>query len=447
MKRFISSLLAVALIFGVLVFPGVDVAAKTLEDYNDEYDELEQSLKEKEDKLAQAQQEIEDSEAYVEALNSQIDKVERQIELLEERISLLNDDIEVQTKSIEKLEVEIAKFDAEIEALEKEITKAKNELDATFTQLKDRLRASYISGESSTMELLLTSKDVSTFLVRAEYIKRTAENDEKLMAKIEEQIDELNVLENEVKVQRKAVADKKAVHEKEKEELVSSQNDLKSSVSVLETKQNDLGVKRTEAGLLLEKLDKDSAAYKEQIAQIEDDMNSIEALIRQYSSSGSGTLPEIDFPTGGTVGDGLFEPNSKGWLWPVKAKGMQVCSPYGMRWHPVYGGYRMHTGVDIDSSLGNAYVRRKPIVASKAGTVTYSGWNGGYGKCVIVDHGSGISTLYAHCDELTVNSGQYVQQGQTIALLGTTGTSTGEHLHFEVRVNGNHTNPMNYISL
>jgi len=290
-------------------------------------------------------------------------------------------------------------------------------------------------------------KDISAFLVRAEFIKRTSENDKKLMTKIEGQIDELKDLENEVKVQRKAVADKRAVHEKERAELLGSQNDLKSSVNILETKQQDLGAKKTEAGLLLEKLDKDSAAYKEQIAQIENDMNSIEALIQQYSSSGSATLPEIDIPTGGTVEDGLFEPNSKGWLWPVKAKGMQVCSPYGMRWHPVYGGYRMHTGVDIDSSLGNAYVRRKPIVASKAGVVTYSGWNGGYGKCVIVDHGQGISTLYAHCDELTVNSGQTVAQGQTIALLGTTGTSTGEHLHFEVRVNGSHTNPMNYISL
>jgi len=446
-KRFISSLLAFTLIFGVLVFPGVDVAAKTLEDYNDEYDELEKSLKEKENSLEEAQQNIADKEAYVSELNEHIAYVESQINILNGRIELLNSEIAVQTASIEKLSAEIAKYDAEIKVLEDDITEAKNQLDATFEQLRDRLRESYISGESSTLELLLTSKDISAFLVRAEFIKRTSENDKKLMTKIEGQIDELKDLENEVKVQRKAVADKRAVHEKERAELLGSQNDLKSSVNILETKQQDLGAKKTEAGLLLEKLDKDSAAYKEQIAQIENDMNSIEALIQQYSSSGSATLPEIDIPTGGTVEDGLFEPNSKGWLWPVKAKGMQVCSPYGMRWHPVYGGYRMHTGVDIDSSLGNAYVRRKPIVASKAGVVTYSGWNGGYGKCVIVDHGQGISTLYAHCDELTVNSGQTVAQGQTIALLGTTGTSTGEHLHFEVRVNGSHTNPMNYISL
>ncbi|MBQ6708282.1 MAG: M23 family metallopeptidase, partial [Clostridia bacterium] len=112
--------------------------------------------------------------------------------------------------------------------------------------------------------------------------------------------------------------------------------------------------------------------------------------------------------------------------------------------HPIYGTYRMHTGIDISGGGING----QRIVASKAGTVTYANWGygGGYGNYVIVDHGGGYSTLYAHCSSLAVSSGQYVKQGQTIAYVGSTGASTGPHLHFEVRINGNHTNPLNYVS-
>jgi len=124
--------------------------------------------------------------------------------------------------------------------------------------------------------------------------------------------------------------------------------------------------------------------------------------------------------------------------WPTPGY-YRITSPYGMRVHPIYGYSKMHTGVDIGVAMN------QNIVAANDGVVQYAGWYGAYGNIVIVDHGGGISTLSAHNTRVLVSKGQKVTKGQVISKSGTTGLSTGPHLHFEVRLNGNHTNPLNYI--
>ena len=117
-----------------------------------------------------------------------------------------------------------------------------------------------------------------------------------------------------------------------------------------------------------------------------------------------------------------------------------IGSPYGYRIHPITGKRKMHTGVDIGGAYG------ADIVAASSGTVIIAGYNaGGYGNYLVVDHGGGVTTLYAHASMLCVSKGQQVSRGQVIAKVGSTGMSTGPHLHFEVLINGAHTNPMNYI--
>ncbi|MHB8842558.1 MAG: M23 family metallopeptidase, partial [Candidatus Aquicultor sp.] len=125
-----------------------------------------------------------------------------------------------------------------------------------------------------------------------------------------------------------------------------------------------------------------------------------------------------------------------GYVWPVSAR---ITSPFGWRFHPVLGYSRMHTGIDLGCGSGTS------VHATKGGTVIMAGWMGGYGNAVVIDHGEGISSLYGHNKSLTVSAGQHVVQGQVIAHSGSTGMSTGPHLHFEIRVNGNPQNPLSFL--
>jgi len=124
--------------------------------------------------------------------------------------------------------------------------------------------------------------------------------------------------------------------------------------------------------------------------------------------------------------------------WPTPGY-TRITSPYGWRIHPIYKTRRMHTGIDIGAPAGSN------IVAATHGEVIYADWLGGYGKTVVLDHGGGISTMYAHTSVILVEVGQKVRKGQVIAKVGSTGVSTGPHLHFEVKINGNHTDPWKYF--
>ena len=135
-------------------------------------------------------------------------------------------------------------------------------------------------------------------------------------------------------------------------------------------------------------------------------------------------------PAAVTVGTSRGSGNVSGLVWPLSG---QITSYYGYRW----GSF--HTGIDINGVTG------QPMVAAQSGTVASSGWAGGYGYCVLIDHGNGVATRYAHASKLMVKAGDQVSRGQTIALVGSTGRSTGAHLHFEVLINGSHVNPLNYL--
>ena len=129
-------------------------------------------------------------------------------------------------------------------------------------------------------------------------------------------------------------------------------------------------------------------------------------------------------------------------LWPVAASGTVITSNYGIREHPIQGVVKQHTGLDIGgAALGT------PVVAAADGVVTYAGWLGGYGNCVMINHGDGVVTLYGHGNKILTTVGKEVKQGETIMEVGSTGNSTGPHLHFEVRINGSYTNPLNYVKV
>ena len=162
-------------------------------------------------------------------------------------------------------------------------------------------------------------------------------------------------------------------------------------------------------------------AYEEMLAL----SNEIAKEIRQIQAANAAS------GTGGH-GTGVF-------TWPLPSQYRSVSSPYGMRTHPTTGVYKMHTGIDLPAPSGT------PIYAADDGVVIMARRNGAYGNCVIIDHGNNIATLYGHMSRIGTSNGASVKKGDVIGYVGTTGASTGNHLHFEVRKNGNHTSPWNYL--
>lgn len=347
----------------------------------------------------------------------------RQLKNLQEQISSAKDDLKEGKKKendlvaqidninsqIYALEAQIGELDNQITQKEQEISDAQAELERTQEHmdlqndaLNTRLRNMYKNGETSMLEILLGSSDIADFLTNMDMIQKIYDND-------------MNVL-LEIKAQYAEIEAKKA-------NLEALKADLKNQQDERQSQQNQLQSQKTEVESLKASIVNDNEALQAQI----DAMNAdAEALTRMLQQSNSVSNSSTSTYSGGIM------------AWPVPGS-TRVTSPYGYRIHPILHTKKFHSGVDIAASTGT------PIVAANEGTVIFSGNRGGYGKCVIIDHGGGIITLYGHCNELSVSSGQSVSRGSTIATVGSTGRSTGPHCHFEVRINGSTTDPMAYL--
>ncbi len=291
------------------------------------------------------------------------------------------------TEKLGQLEEAIDENESKLSVLEDELEEAEKKVDTQTENLNSRLRNMYKSGSVGFLDVLLDSGSFSEFLTNLDLVKMIYSSDKDVL-------DQLQTAHDEV--------------EEKKEEVEDLKSELEKSYAVVEEEKQNIAASNEETEKMLDELKAEA--------------DRLTATIIQQGSSSSDSQY-----TGGVM------------AWPTPSSGT-ITSPYGYRDHPISGSYSFHTGVDIGASSGSS------IVAANNGTVISSGWNGGYGKCVIVDHGGGIVTLYAHCSSLYVGVGESVSRGETIAAVGSTGNSTGPHLHFEVRVNGSYVNPLPYIT-
>ena len=357
-------------------------AAKSVSDLKNELAENNKKTEETKKKIREKQEEKDSQKAKKDELDVEIAGLEGDIAKVQEVIDEKTRDIEEKNNEIQRLD---------------------EELKETQKRLKKRMKVIYENGTESYIEIILNSKGITDMFTRIAVVEAILKHDNELMDNYRNQIE--------------AVENAKAVVEKEKDEQVEAQK-------ILEEKRNQLSSKRTEQQKIVDALSKDIEALKKQEAAQEKAAKDLQAQI----NSALKTPAQSNVPY---KGNGKFG-------FPLTSY-TRVSSPYGYRIHPITGTKKLHTGIDYAAPYGTS------ILAAEDGVVLTAGWNSGYGYCVTINHGGGYVTLYGHCSSLLVSAGQKVTRGQTIAKVGSTGNSTGNHLHFEVRINGSTVDPTGYL--
>ncbi|NLT49224.1 MAG: peptidoglycan DD-metalloendopeptidase family protein [Clostridiales bacterium] len=337
-------------------------------------------------------------------LNRQINRLQSQLKAgkaeeskLNSQIKNLDNLIKAAEGEIRDLQSEIAQTNKKIAEVEAQLKAKQSEIDKQNDEMADRIRAMYKNGDVGILEVLLGSESITDFLTNLDMAQKIFDNDVSLLEQLEEQ--------------HKSI-DK---YRKQLEELRATLSTKKQAEA---TKQGQLQASRGDVSQLKAEIASDNKALEKQIDAVNEEANALIAEILKLQGTG-------DY-VGGVLG------------WPVPST-KRVTSEFGYRVHPILKVKKLHTGMDIGVAKGNT------VVAANAGKVIKAAWNNSYGYMVMIDHGGGIVTLYAHNSQLKVKTGDIVTRGQTIALSGSTGMSTGPHLHFEVRVNGEYKNPRNYL--
>ena len=400
-KKIISMILTATLVFSLVSFSGISEygAQSSSASVLERYDQLEEEYLELRDELNSLRDQKNVTQSYVDMIYSQIDTIEQQIDILDERMVQLSEDVN--------------QMNLENETLNREISQLQTEVDSNWDLLKTRLRAMYMSGETSTFELLLSAESLSDFLAKSELLRSVVQHDADL----------INGLESDLK----SLEEKQAQIQDNLAKIEQTQQELNTSKADYDAKQIDLEAQWERSNELVEALNEDEENTRSRVAKEEEELLALNKELEEvYGIVRPNPIP----PEGSEADDGTM-------MWPLPGYGT-ITSGYGQRWG------KLHSAIDI--SGGGVY--GKPIVAARSGEVikVHSSSSGSYGKYLIIYHGDGVSTLYAHCSSIVVSEGDYVTKGQTIAKVGSTGNSTGPHLHFEVRIDGNAVNPTNYVS-
>lgn len=452
--KILSAVLIFVFIFAVYA-PGV--FATTQSDLESKNEQLEKQIAEKQSKLASLKGDISKQKDYVSTLYSQIDDMNEQIAIVQERIDAIKSDISTINGKIDSKQAEIDEKQEKIDEITDEIKVQEEEIKATIELLCERLRAVYMAGNASTLEMLLSCDNIASFLTTSEMLKRVADHDDALVKELNKIIDQLNDSKKKLEETKQKLVEAKNELDEEKQALESKRGEQESEKAVYTSQQQEISRKMQEAQKIVNSLDQQSEAYQVAIKNYEAEMAANEAkiqeIIRQAAAqrSSSGSSGSSSSSSGGSSAktDNNTVKSSGNFICPVPYSSAYVSSGWGYRasFMTASGQYSSsnHGGTDITCSGASNY--DKKIVASKAGTVIAATWMNGYGNCVMIDHGDGYVTLYGHNNSILVSTGQYVNQGQAIAIMGMTGNATGPHCHFEIRVNGTKVNPMNYITV
>ena len=340
-------------------------------------------LKNVQNKLNKTRKELKEGKQKEKSLTNQIIKIQ--------------EDINETENSIKKLEGNIQDTKIKVVEVQGKLARAEQMVSEQSKALNARLRSMYLNDSGiSVLEVIFGSESITDFMSNMDMVEKIYDNDTKMLNRLK---------------------DNKDLIGKEKQRLASLENTLEKQQMQHENKKNNLANSQHNIAVLKNQVALDNKKLAEEIDALNQEANRITSEIRRLQSKGTQY-------TGGVF------------IWPVTGK---ITSPFGYRIHPVLKERKLHTGIDIAASSGT------PVKAANAGTVIKAGAAGSYGNMVMIDHGGGIVTLYAHNSRIAVSTGTQVQKGQVISYVGSTGRATGPHLHFEVRVNGDYKNPMGWL--
>ena len=375
-------------------------------------EKIQKQIDEAEEKVQKLAAEKKETQEYIAALDKKIQLKEDQIEVLEEDAKALQSEIY-------SIENSIVKTEDEIDKTQKAIDEKQKEFDKTFAEYCQRLRAMYVSGHASNLEVLLTCTDMGSMLTRSQMIKSVSEQDSATLDSLMTQMEQ-------IEKDKASLEAKINKLEKDKKKLEEDKAKLTSQIATIEASKRELDKEVAECNALMKKLSSKSAEYMESIEEDKDALAKVEAEIQAAYANASKTGGAISGSTGTGAHSGALG-------YPTSYRAISAG-------YPNYSSGRYHGGIDFPCPTGTS------VYAAASGTVIvvrplyYS-----YGHHIIIDHGNGLSTLYAHNSALLVSVGEHVSKGQIIARSGSTGNSTGPHCHFEVRVNGTRVNPLNYL--
>ena len=342
-----------------------------------------------------------DLQNQLNAANGQLNEVQSNLSENLQQVEKLDSRIETAEQELAEQESKITELKESIEQIETQLNSVTEKYDKQVELFKKRMVAIYMAGDTQYLDVLLKSSSLSDFISSYYLISQLTEIDENLL--------------NDLETKKKTMDLSRQKLENEKKELATI---VENQTRTTRTLQNTKKMREN----FIDKLSDDEKNLQAKIDEINKQYEEVNQQILALAQNGIDTA---------YIGGEL--------AWPVPGY-TRITSKYAMRVHPITGQYKLHTGVDIGAPLGANFV------AANDGVVVKAGPNVAYGNMVIIDHGGGISTLYAHGSEILVEVGQTVKRNQAVLKVGSTGYSTGPHAHFEVRINGVTTDPLPYIT-
>lgn len=370
----------------------------------------EESIKEKENQINDAKKErdkMKSSLTDIEAVKKELEKSKSDLNTY---ISELDASLSDMQANIDELEQQISDKEAEIEETKKELEAAKEQQQKQYDSMKERIRFMYERGDSYLLELLINSDSYADMLNKAEYISELSAYDNR---KLQEYILTTQL----IAITQEALEEEQATLEEAKADVEAEQASMEALMSE----------KQTQLAAVNADISDKEAAIKEYEAQIAEENETIAALEKAVEADKA----KLANQNKRTYDGGMF-------TWPCPAY-TRISDDFGMRMHPTLGINKMHNGIDLAAPTGSS------ILAAYSGTVVAAAYSSSMGNYVMIDHGDGLYTIYMHASALYVSTGQEVTAGQNIAAVGSTGRSTGPHLHFGVRLNGSYVSPWNYL--